>query len=292
VDAHDHEPACPFEDYSIEVTARGAGALLDMGGRLLQPDGVFIPYLPEESDADRATAAAAVQAAGYRPVPHIAARRVTSRDALDRFLARVVKDAGIDTLFLIAGDPATPFGPFEDTLSILRSGLIEKHGIRRIGIGGHPEGHPQVAPAILREALADKAAAAHELGIECEIVTQFAFDPAPVLDWLRELRGDGIDVPVRIGIAGPASVRTLMRYAMLCGVGASGKAMAKYGLSLTRLLSKSGPDRFMADFLAAPDLDRLGPIRFHLFPFGGLADAADWLSAFRGANDRSCRVPA
>ncbi len=270
-----------FDGYSIEVTARGVTKLADAVAVLPAPDAVFIPYLTDESDADRLAAAVAARQLGFTPVTHIAARRIHSAEALDRFVGALADRAQVDRLFLIAGDPARAAGPYADTLSVIRSGVLGAHGITAIGIGGHPEGHAQVDDETLWQALADKTRAARELGLTCEIVTQFAFDPAPVLTWLAELRRRGIDVPVRLGVAGPASARTLLKYAAVCGVGASGAALAKYGLSLGRLLRKSAPDGFVDGLTAALDPARHGVVHLHLFPFGGLSEAATWLSTYR-----------
>lgn len=264
-----------FHAYSIEATTKDVGTLGALDGDGLRPAQVFVPWLPEEGDEARIAACAAVARTGFVPVPHLSARRIASVDALDGLLGALRRHTS--ALFLIAGDLAAPIGPFADSLSVIRSGLIERHGFTSVGLAGHPDGHPDVAAPVLWAALADKIDALNQRGIEAQIVTQFSFDAGQVLRWTAELRARGIAAPLRIGLPGPASVRTLLRFAARCGVAASAGVVAKYGLSLSRLLGSAGPDRFLAalqDGLSAQDL---GAVHLHVFPFGGFAPFAAWL---------------
>jgi methylenetetrahydrofolate reductase (NADPH) len=172
---------------------------------------------------------------------------------------------------------------------VIETGLIERHGFRAVAIAGHPDGHPDVADAVIWAAMAAKVAALAERRLESQIVTQFSFDAARVLAWLRDVRARGIDLPVRIGIPGPTGVRTLLRYASRCGVAASAGAVAKYGLSLGRLLGHAGPDRFVAELQAGLDPALTGRVHLHIFPFGGFAQTADWLVQ-AGADPMGCRA--
>jgi len=172
-----------------------------------------------------------------------------------------------------------PAGPFADTMALLATGLFERHGIRAIGIAGHPEGHPWMTDGQCWEALEAKHAELESRGIATLIVTQFGFDAAPFLSWLRTLRARGLDVPVRIGVPGPAGVATLMRFAARCGVGASAGVMAKYGISLTRLIGSAGPDA-LVDQLGKELGPAHGPVRLHFYPFGGLEKTVDWINNY------------
>jgi methylenetetrahydrofolate reductase (NADPH) len=168
-------------------------------------------------------------------------------------------------------------------MSLIETGIFERHGIQAIGIAGHPEGHPAMDEAARWAALATKHAAITERGMATLIVTQFAFNAAPVLAWLAELRARGIDCPVRIGVPGPAGINTLLRYAAHCGVGASTAVMAKYGVSLTRLLGSAGPDRLIADFARGLSPAH-GPVRLHFYPFGGLARTVEWINNYQAGS--------
>jgi methylenetetrahydrofolate reductase (NADPH) len=260
-----------FAGYSIEATARDA--LDGLPSLALAPSHVYVPYLHEESDAQRVAACAALHRAGHAPVPHISARRVESVEGLDRFLGALAQDAGVRKVLLIAGDVARPTGPFADSLSVIATGLLERHGIAEVAIAGHPDGHADVPDAVLVAAMRDKLAALAERGMAARIVTQFSFDAGRVLDWLAELRAQGVTAPIRVGIPGPAGVRTLLRYAARCGVSSSASALARYGLSLGRLMGNAGPDRFL-NALVEGGAD----VGLHVFPFGGFARFDEWLA--------------
>lgn len=269
-----------LEQYSLEAMAKDAAAVGALPPGMPKPSAVFVPYLNDESDEARIAACAAVHAAGLDPVPHLSARRLPSMASLDALLGDLHDRAGVTSVFLIAGDLPTPAGPFEDSLAVIRSGLLERHGIRHVGIAGHPEGHLDVAENILWSAMLAKIEALRERGLSTEIVTQFSFDAAQVLHWLRAVRARGVEARVRVGIPGPAGVRTLLRYARRCGVGASASVIAKYGLSLSRLLGNAGPDKFLAELEAGLDPARTGDVHLHIFPFGGFVQVAEWMESF------------
>jgi len=273
-------PAAGFTDgYSLEMTARDRDALRAAAPAIAPETPVAVTFLPHESIDARIAAAVAARKLGFEPMPHLSARRIASHAELEQTVMRCVAEAGVHRMFLVAGDPAVPAGPFPDTMSMLQTGLFEGHGIRAIGIAGHPEDHPVMDEAARWAALETKRAELTRRGIATLIVTQFGFDAAPVLDWLSKLRSRGIDAPVRIGVPGPAGIRTLLRYAAHCGVGASATVMARYGVSLTHLLGSAGPDR-LVNALAAGLTAAHGPARLHFYPFGGLERTVDWINGY------------
>jgi methylenetetrahydrofolate reductase (NADPH) len=152
--------------------------------------------------------------------------------------------------------------------------------VRNVGIAGYPEGHPDFSAEKLWQALRDKHMALTDLGHSYDILTQFGFDAKPVLEWLARLRDTGITAPVRVGVPGPATVKTLLRFAARCGVGASASVMAKYGVSITRLLNTAGPDALITELAGSIDPARHGEVALHLYPFGGLARTARWARDF------------
>jgi methylenetetrahydrofolate reductase (NADPH) len=269
--------------YSIEMTAKEGDALRDAKDLVPQGTSVSVTFLAGEAAAARVAAARLARSYGFVPRPHISARRLASRAELEALLADLAAQAQIDRAFVVAGDPAEPAGPFFDALAVIRSGLLGKYGVRHVGIAGYPAGHPVFAEAVLWQALRDKHRALTDLGHSYEIVTQFGFDAKPVLDWLARLRDAGITVRVRVGVPGPASVGTLLRFAARCGVGASASVMAKYGVSITRLLSTAGPNALISELAAGIDPARHGEVLLHFCPFGGLARTAQWVRDFAGS---------
>jgi methylenetetrahydrofolate reductase (NADPH) len=180
-------------------------------------------------------------------------------------------------LLVIAGDRDPPAGALRGALDVIDSGLLQRHGIREVGIAGYPEGHPRIPGHELDRALADKIAAAEATGLKLHIVTQFGFDADAIVGWIRRLRDFGHDVPVRIGLAGPTSLPTLMRYAGRCGVAASLQGLARHAGMMRHLFAMSAPDTIVRALAA--ERDRLGDVRAHFFSFGGLMRTARWASA-------------
>jgi methylenetetrahydrofolate reductase (NADPH) len=271
-----------LNNYSIEMTAKDI-AHLEQAADVI-PKGTKIPvtFLPGETFEMRIAAAKRVRELGFLPIPHISARRLSSQAELEGFLAGLQREVGTDHAFVVAGDPPQPLGPYEDALAIIRSGLLAKYGIRRVGISGYPEGHPEIGNDTLWQAIRDKKTAILERGHDFAVVTQFSFDAEPVLAWLEQVRAAGIDATVRVGVPGPASVKRLLAFAARCGVGASTKVLQKYGISITKLLSTAGPDEIVRDYAAGLDPAKHGDVLLHFYPFGGLRATAEWVRDFRG----------
>lgn len=266
--------------FSLEVSAKAMPALCAEADRIPRGTVISIPYLASEDDDARLAAARTVRALGLEPMPHLSALRVGSRAALERFLERAAGEAGVARCLLIAGDLATPAGPFADSASIIQTGVLEQSGIKVVAIGGHPEGHPVMSSDERWQALERKCQSIEARGMAPLIVTQFAFDADAVLAWLDALRARGISVPVLVGVPGPASISRLLRYAAMCGVGASASMLARYGISIGRLLGTAGPEVFV-DRLVKGLTRAHGQVSPHLFPFGGIAPSLEWVEQYR-----------
>jgi methylenetetrahydrofolate reductase (NADPH) len=266
--------------YSIEVSPHEPLDAAAVAGLLGPARTVYVNSVPGQPSGHNLAMAARLARAGLRPVPHLAARSLESRKALADFLARATGEAGVETLLVIAGDRDTSAGPYGDSLAVLESGLPARFGIRRVGLSGYPGGHPRIGPTALREALARKAALAWGAGLEAYLVSQFEFDPAAITGWIEETEAAGCRLPIHVGLAGLATLPTLVRYAERCGVGASLRLLRGHTRSVARLLAVNAPDALIAA-LAAHKASRAGgnPAALHFFPFGGLARTARWLDA-------------
>jgi len=270
-----------LDHYSVEMTAKDLPALEKAAPLIPQGTKIPVTFLPNETFEARIVTSARVRNLGFIPIPHISARRLQSEEELRSFLAGLRDKAHIDHAFVVAGDPPQPLGPFEDALAIIRTGMLAEYGVKRVGISGYPEGHPEIGNDKLWTSSIEKQLELDKRGHDFAIVTQFAFDATPVLNWLERLRANNVHALVRIGIPGPASVKTLLRFAARCGVGASTKVMAKYGVSITKLLTTAGPDKLIEDFARRLDPERHGDVLFHLYPFGGLETTARWVQEFQ-----------
>ena len=263
--------------FSLEATTRDVQAIAEVASSLPEGTKVSMTFLPNESVADRLQLAVAIKEWGLDPMPHLSARRLSSREALSDYLDRLNAEAGVRSVFTIAGDVAKSVGPFDDALALIASADFRSHGVTTVAIAGYPEGHPAIPRDNLWAAMHAKRAEIRKQGMRSEIVTQFAFSAEPILVWLAELRERGVDDLVRIGIPGPANARTMLRYAAICGVEASSSVLAKYGFSLARLLKPSGPDGLLRDLVVGLSPAIHGDTAIHIFPFGGLGATADWV---------------
>ncbi|MBB4132980.1 methylenetetrahydrofolate reductase (NADPH) [Xanthomonas campestris] len=266
--------------YSLEVSAKDIAGLAAAAPGIMRGATIAIPYLPNQDDDARLAAARMVRKLGFEPMPHLSARRIASLDALHAFVRRAVDEAGVARCLVIAGDPASPAGPFSDSLSLIATGVFERSGIQTIAVAGHPEGHPIVHATDRWDVLERKCRSIAERGMAPLIVTQFAFDADIVLTWLSALRAHGIQHPVRVGVPGPAGVAVLARYAARCGVGACASMLSTYGISLGKLFGTAGPDRFV-DRLATGLTEAHGDVRLHFYPFGGIAQTVAWVERYR-----------
>ncbi|GAA2652869.1 methylenetetrahydrofolate reductase [Paractinoplanes durhamensis] len=265
--------------FSVEMTGKDIDELesadIPAGTR------INVTFLGNEDLAMRVAAARAVKRRGWIPVPHVSARRLTSEPMLAEFLSALRAEAAVDEIFVVGGDPSQPHGPYADALSVIRSGLLEKHGVRRVSITGYPEGHPGIPDQVLWPALIDKHAALREKNLTGDVITQFGFDADPVLDWIEQVREHDITSPIRIGVPGPAGVRRLLRFATRFGVGTGASIAKKYGLSLTNLMGTAGPDRFLRTLAGDYHPARHGEVKLHFYTFGGLRATAEWITNFQ-----------
>jgi methylenetetrahydrofolate reductase (NADPH) len=264
---------------SIEINVHDV-MHLEQSRRLL-PAGksVFVSHLPKQQWRETEAACRAVRAAGFRPVPHLPVRLLPDAATVDRVLSGLVDTAQVDEVLLISGDYPQALGPYTEVLQLLSSGALQRHGLRRVTVAGHPEGHPKVRPADIRRAEVDKARMAQQAGLELTLLTQFFFDQRPFLDWVRELRSAGVQARLVGGLAGPTRLSTLVKFAVRCGAGASMRVLTARPAAFTKLLGDHGPEsvlRGLAQARCEKSSDFAG---VHLFCFGGFIRTCQWLQA-------------
>src|SRR5216684_988597 len=277
---HRHRAAELVAAASIEISPRDELAGDRLRNLFAPGTTVFVNHPASVTHHDTVAACAKLRRAGFIPVPHVAARRLASFTQANDFLRRAAGEAEVTGALLIAGDPDLPAGPFSDSLALLASGVVEGNGLRAVAFAGYPEGHPTIGGRALEGALRGKIALAREKGLDVSLVTQFGFEAASIQRWSAALRGDGIDCPVRVGIAGPATVMTLAKFAVRCGIGASLRALARDHTAFARILVEAKPDALIEALVAGEDAG--APIDgLHVFTFGGLRATAKWIEAFR-----------
>jgi methylenetetrahydrofolate reductase (NADH) len=269
---------------SIEISPRDDPLRERLDELLALGTAVFVNHPGSVTHHDIVAACIKLRRAGFIPMPHVAARRLASFTQARDFLQRAAGEAQVTSVLLIGGDPAHPVGPFRDSLDLLTTGLIESSGIDRIAFAAYPEGHPNIDRRNLDASLRTKLALAQRRGLEVSLVTQFGFEAAPIARWSSSLCDDGIACPIRIGIAGPATVATLAKFAVRCGIGASLRALGRGQTAFARILAEATPDELIRSLVATEDggnaIDGL-----HLFTFGGVRRTAEWVRARGRASD-------
>lgn len=272
--------------YSIEVNPNDPKMLDSALDRLELGTEAFLTWIPGSNPMQMIGPAARLRKAGLVPVPHIGARHLQSLTQLERLVKSLAGEAAVDRVLIIGGDRASPAGPYESSLAVMQTGVLQKAGMIRMAVAGFPEGNPSISPAALDAALAAKVALARTEGLHLSIVTQFCFEAEPIVAWLRRLRALEIDVPVRVGLAGPAGLLTLARYAMRCGIGNSLRVLTE-NPSFAKLLSEKGPEVIIRAMAASTDPGQAltlppGVASLHFYVFGGLNKTLDWINAERG----------
>lgn len=276
------EPALAriLQGYSIEVTGHDVDAAIDQASPGTE---VFVANLPRDADDVLVACARRLGRAGLVAVPHIAARKIRDLGHLDGLIARLAGEAGVERVLALGGDRDEPAGDFRESLQLVRSGVFERHGIRQVSIAAYPEGHPRIDGAALRQAMKSKLAALAEAGTEARLVSQFAFAPAPILEFIRQMRADGIRAPLRVGVAGPASRAKLVKYALRCGVGASLRVLTGNRRLASGLLGAETPAAVLETVAAAAHEDPSLRIEgTHFFTFGAPEASIGWARAQSG----------
>jgi methylenetetrahydrofolate reductase (NADPH) len=281
-----------LKGYSIEVMPRTAAKVEDF--RALLPAGtrVYIAHIDTPIE-DMVATAARLRREGYEPMPHFPARIIKDKATLQDWVARYKGEADVKQGLILAGNPAAQAGDFSSSMELLESGAFD--GFERLHVAGHPEGNKDIDPDgsdhMVMEAARWKTAFAERTDAKMAMVTQFCFEAQPVIDWVNRLKTEGITLPVHIGVAGPAKLQTLIKFAIACGVGPSLRVLQKRAMDVTKLLLPYEPTEFVqalaAHKAANPDF---GIESVHFFPLGGIKTNADWAIQNGGASTAPASV--
>ncbi|TFL19528.1 methylenetetrahydrofolate reductase [Jannaschia formosa] len=265
---------------SIEVMPRTAGKVEDF--RTLLPRGtrVYIAHIDGTPIEEMVATAARLRAEGMEPMPHFPARLIADRATLTDWIARYRGEAGVDQALLLAGGVAQPAGAFSTSMELMESGAFD--GFRRLHVAGHPEGNRDIDPdgsvKNVSEALLWKQKFSERTDAEMAIATQFCFEAEPVIAWAEGIREAGVTLPVHIGVAGPAKLQTLIRFAIACGVGPSLRVLQRRAADVTKLMLPFEPTEFLSAIAAHKAAHPDFPIEAaHVFPLGGIPASATWL---------------
>ena len=262
---------------SIEISPKHALEMSDLGEFIPAHTRVYITDLATHDSAAMARACQNLIEQNLVAVPHIAARRlINGADLADR--VKRYSAVGVDDVLVIGGSPDRIAGDMNSTMEVLATGILDANGITSIGVAGHPEGSPDFSDEVALAALRLKKQFAERSDAKLRIVTQFGFDPQIFINWADGLSEHGIDLPVHLGVAGPAKITTLIKYAAMCGVGNSLNFLKRRASVLTALATSHSPEAMVGPIEAHVLSGQRTAIRaIHAFPFGGMKKTAEWL---------------
>jgi len=256
--------------------------------RALLPAGtkVYVSHLPKQTWQETEAACAAVRAAGFEPVPHLPVRLLTDEGEFERIVAGFIANGRVEEMLLVAGDYPTAAGPFSAVADVLTTGVLQRHGLRKVSMAGHPEGHPTVPLDEVRRAEREKVMLATEADLAVSLVTQFFFEHTPFLAWVGALRARGVRTRFVGGVAGPARAATLLKFALRCGVGPSIRALGARPSSFMHLIHDHGPEHVVRGLAQAQSAGVAEFGGIHLFCFGGYLRTCEWLHRVASGNFR------
>lgn len=238
-------------------------------------------YLPDVGSAPLDVlvgSARRLREAGYEPVPHFPARRMIDKKELALRLDRLSSEANVTDILIIGGGLDREAGEFTSTMDVLDTGLVDNYNIQDIRVAGHPEGSPDFTDEMALQALRYKQDFSARTDARLTIVTQFGFDAEAFIRWADGLAASGIDLPVHLGVVGPAKLTTLIKFSMMCGVGPSLRFLKKRASALGTLVSGFDPELIVGPVEQHVSTHAATPIaQIHVFPFGGAKKTSGWL---------------
>ncbi len=272
--------------YSIEVIPRSAAKIESFIEILPKNTRVYIAHIQNEDILSMVATAKRITDEGFTVMPHIPARIIQNKAMLHDWISMYQNEAGVNEALLLAGGSSKPLGDYDSSIQLIESGLFDKAGFTRLHIAGHPEGNKDIDPdggnAKVSEALSWKQEYSKRTDAFMAIATQFCFDADVVKKWADSIKKEGIDIPIHIGIAGPAKLQTLLKFSIECGIGASMKVLTKRAKDLTKLLLPYHPTEILNALAKSKANDsKLNIEKVHFFPIGGIKKTVDWLDEFQ-----------
>jgi len=271
-----------LKNFSIEVMPRTAAKIESFGDLLPKETLIYIAHLEGVSIEDMLSTAKRLNNEGFNVVPHFPARIIESKEVLENWIKRYQEEANIKHALLLAGGIAKPIGNFKDSMELAGTELFDKYDFKQLYFAGHPEGNKDIDPDGSSKnvdlALKWKQDLSQRTSVDIALTTQFCFDPEPVIDWANQLLDDGIDIPINIGVAGPAKLQTLIKFSIACGVGPSLKVLQKRAKDITKLLLPFEPTDFLETIANYKSHNsKFGITNIHFFPLGGIKASANWI---------------
>jgi methylenetetrahydrofolate reductase (NADPH) len=281
-----------IDGFSIEVMPRTAEKIDDF--RAILPEGtrIYVAHIEGTPIGDMVATAKRIAGEGFPVMPHLPARIIADEKVLRDWIDRYQGEAGIDQALLLAGGVEKPHGKFHCSMQLMETGLFDKAGFKRLHVAGHPEGNKDIDPdgsdRSVMDALRWKQAFSRRTDANMALATQFCFEAKPVIAWVERLQREGIDLPVHIGIAGPAKLQTMIKFAMTCGVGASLRVLQRRATDVAKLVLPFTPEEILTELaIHKANNPGFGIAQVHFFPLGGITKTAEFTNEFGAARPLS-----
>ena len=271
-------------DFSIEVMPRTASKIESFSEILPQNTRVYIAHIEGVPIDEMVETAKRISREGFNVMPHFPARIIKDKNMLEDWINRYQGEAGIKQALLLAGGVNQPYGTFESSMQLVETELFEKYNFKQLNFAGHPEGNKDIdnddTSQNVEAALAWKQKFKERTDASIALTTQFCFEAGPVIEWANSLVSNGIDIPIHIGVAGPAKLQTLIKFSIACGVGPSLRVLQKRAKDVKKLLLPFEPNDFLEALAehknASPNFNITN---VHFFPLGGINVNASWIKS-------------
>jgi len=272
-----------LDGFSIEVTPRAAAKIDNFAELIPKGTLIYIAHIEGTPIDEMVATAKKINEQGFSPMPHFPARIIKDKNVLQDWISKYQNEANVKNGLLIAGGANKPYGEYDSSIQLIESELFDKADFQNLHIAGHPEGSMDIDPdgstKNVDQALSWKNEFSKRTDAKMAITTQFSFDADSVITWANNVKESGIDIPIHIGIAGPAKLQTLLRYSIECGVGASIKIIQKRAMDLTKLLLPYKPTNIITELATHKANNPSFNIeKVHFFPLGGIKQVSDFVT--------------
>ena len=270
-----------IKNFSIEVMPRTLGKLENIENLWPKNTRVYIAHLEGTTIEDMLITAKRIKSARFVPMPHFPARIIKDNKVLEDWINRY-SEIGVNEALILAGGVDRPLGNLSNSMELLSTGLFEKYGFERLHVAGHPEGNKDIDPIgsdiNVMNALKWKQDYSKDTKAKMSIATQFLFESKPVIDWANKLLSNGITLPINVGIAGPAKLQTMIKFAIACGVGPSLRVLERRAKDITKLLFPFEPTSILTELADYKESNPNTNIEgIHFFPLGGIEKSSDFI---------------
>jgi len=269
-------------DFSIEVMPRTAAKIESFKEILPKNTRVYIAHIEGVPIDEMVQTAKRISSEGFNVMPHFPARIIKDKSTLEEWINIYQGEAGINQALLLAGGVNKPHGVFESSMQLVETELFEKYNFKNLHFAGHPEGNKDIdkggSNKNVDAALLWKQKFNERSDINIAITTQFCFEAEPVIEWANSLTNNGINIPIHIGVAGPAKLQTLIKFSIACGVGPSLRVLQKRAKDVKKLLLPFDPNDFLETLAKhKKENPKFNISNIHFFPLGGINTNASWV---------------